>query len=124
MKNASRDEECHTKTDVPGLEIDYLNGFCPVQSEGRIAGTRYYFKARGQIWRFEVGNGMYPDWTVVERYGKGLEAGWMPLGEAKAFLERAARAYMASPAGVREAVLAMEAEPGAREPAEPTRPGS
>lgn len=94
------------KADEPVVVIDQIGGWCPVQAEGTINGAEFYFRARGQRWRIGIGGDvvMKPDWALEEPYGsERFEAGYMPLDEARAFIDKAARLYAeetASPAEV------------------------
>ncbi len=81
---------------TPSLTIDMLGGNCPVQAEGRIDGTPFYFRARGSAWSFSVGEDAIsrPDWSHQESYGDGpFDAGWMSDAEARSFIQKAAILY-------------------------------
>lgn len=113
------------ETQTPGADrgtvvVDWLSGFCPVQSEGEIAGQRFYFRARGASWTIHIGpNPMSDDsWCTGGHYGTKYEAGWMELDEARVLIARSASLYIESlnpdphPAycAYLEAELAWEAE--------------
>ena len=78
-----------------GIEIEWLGGNCPVQSEGTVAGCPYYFHARGNRWSFEVRteSSENPVWQHRENYGTWPEAGWITEDEARAFIVKAAALY-------------------------------
>ena len=83
--------------------IDFLSGNCPVQAEGTVNGKRFYFRARGEHWSFEVHDSAeceylgWPDdgqtWYYEEEYGSWPDAGWMEESEARAFIDKAADLY-------------------------------
>jgi hypothetical protein len=76
--------------------ITMIGGLCPVQAEGTINGSPFYFRARGQRWTIGIGGDvvMYPEWHYGEPYGtERFDAGYMPEGEARAFINRAAERY-------------------------------
>jgi len=78
-------------TDDPGLTITRLGGNCPVQAEGVVDGEPFYFRARWEHWRLEIGNpSLDPEWSYQERYGDSpYAAGWMNEDEARAFIAQA-----------------------------------
>lgn len=84
----------------PGIVIDEIGGNCPVQAEGTIDGTPFYFRARGARWTLSVGGRdviLEPDWFHEEPYGDGpFDAGWMSLEEARGFIAAGAGLYRAS----------------------------
>ena len=97
-----RDNLDQSISDALGLRIDYLDGTCPVQADGLILGTPFYFRARGESWRFSVGNdpvgvsvGATEGWSYTEQYGDGepFTAGWMTNSEALGFIHKAAGIY-------------------------------
>lgn len=78
-------------------EIREIGGNCPVQAEGKIGGkTNFYFRARGERWSMSIGGRDVvgnPAWYYEEPYGKWPEAGWMPIEEAKTFIDKAVHKY-------------------------------
>lgn len=83
------------------LEIHWLSGSCPLQSEGRVNGHPYYFRARGAAWRMEIAEHPWTyapgdnAWTYSEPYGDGpFDAGWMSEKEAMAFITTTARKWL------------------------------
>jgi len=71
---------------MPEVIIQMLGGNCPVQAEGTINGQPFYFRARGDSWRMNIG-----DWSYEEDYGTGpFDAGWMTEDEARAFIKQSA----------------------------------
>ena len=83
----------------PQIDIDYIGGNCPVQAEGRVNGEEFYFRARGNRWSLSVGGDDVvgkPDWYYEEPYGKEpFDAGWMPEGIARGFIDRGAMKWLA-----------------------------
>lgn len=83
--------------DAPGqsLEIDFLDGFCPVQAEGRLDGEPFLFRARGDRWSLSVGGRVLSDpaWRHEESYGTWPDAGWIEEPEARRLIERGAALY-------------------------------
>lgn len=79
------------------LTIDWLGGNCPVQAEGTISGKPFYFRARGEHWKFSVGADPHsrPDWQFEENYSDvKYAAGWMTESEAISLIEQAAALYL------------------------------
>lgn len=37
------------------IELDYFGGYAPIQAEGKIGELNFYFRARWDTWRFEIG---------------------------------------------------------------------
>lgn len=80
-------------------------GLCPVQAHGPVAdGLIYYFRARGEEWRFDVGApdpkwGDYVDepvWSAWGEWGHGAHhAGYMPAETAVAIIRDCLRSYRA-----------------------------
>lgn len=80
----------------------------PVQAEGTVAGHSFYFRARGDTWRFTVaesegddpsdlgeadmaaGRAWYRSGTLAGRFS----ASWMPLEQAKSLINECAREYV------------------------------
>lgn len=83
---------------MDGLEISTSGGNCPVQIEGTIDGRPFYFRARGEHWSIEIhptATGDYLSWpndqaawTIVGEYGEWPDAGWMPIEQAMAIVEK------------------------------------
>lgn len=83
-------------TDVIRPFIDWVGGNCPVQGEGTIGDHRWFFRARGDKWTFEVEyehNGQPQVWSYTERYGNWPDAGWMTEIEARSFINKAGAIY-------------------------------
>lgn len=82
------------------IEIEFIGGRCPVQSEGRIGGQPFYFRARWQHWYIGIGGSDpwdSPQWFHEEPYGNGAhDAGYMTVDEARALIVREARRYLAN----------------------------
>lgn len=81
-----------------GIEIDWLGGNCPVQAEGRIDGEPFYFRARGEHWRLDIGRVAFdshpPLWRHEEAWGDGpFAAGWMPEDVAREMIAKGAELY-------------------------------
>jgi hypothetical protein len=76
-----------------GLIIISIGGNCPVQAEGTVDGVPFYFRARGDEWRMNIGGEkliLEPDWTYCEPYGdEPFAAGWMDVTEALDFIDKA-----------------------------------
>jgi hypothetical protein len=82
------------------VEIEMIGGNCPVQADGKIDGTPFYFRARGESWSIGIGGDVVgePDWYYEEDYPGGqFAAGWMTETEARAFIDQAAERYLARP---------------------------
>ena len=78
------------------LDCRWIGGNCPVQAEGFIDGKEFYFRARGESWRMNIGGDVVldPEWTYEEDYGDlPFAAGWMTKDEAWAFIKKAADLY-------------------------------
>lgn len=77
------------------IEIEWLEGFCPVQAEGIVNGQPWYFRARGDHWSFVV----YEDdkrtqlWNTVGKYGVQFEAGWMDLDRAETLIVKSCHQF-------------------------------
>lgn len=82
---------------LASLEIETAGGQCPVQIEGRILGKPFYFRARWERWSVGIGGDPVsaPEWSMSQDYGPMFSAGWMTLGEARAFLHHAIRRHAA-----------------------------
>lgn len=83
----------------PAIKIEWLGGNCPVQANGLIDGKPFYFRARGNSWRMNIGGDepvLSPHWTYGEEYGEqAYAAGWMPQHEALGFIAKAVGLYAA-----------------------------
>jgi len=98
---------------VGDLDIQCLGGLCPVQGDGLVDGHRFYFRARGEGWTFDVwalgvgltGDGLGPMFDLPEEdpvFSTGcpykpdipFEAGYMPDDEARVFIEESARKFV------------------------------
>jgi hypothetical protein len=82
------------KSELPkGLVIYRITSGAPVHAEGQVDGFNFFFRARGNLWHFEIA---YPDdpsysrgsmWRIEEQYGlESFAASWMPQSEALAFI--------------------------------------
>ena len=86
-----------------GATVEYAGGNCPVQIEGEVDGAWFYFRARGEVWRFEIAS-TREDWDddrlifeTSATYGDGpYSAGWMPLHEAFGFVAQAIEQWRAT----------------------------
>lgn len=80
----------------PLIAIDQIYGSCPVQADGSVDGTPFYFRARGSSWTLSLGSDPVgkPDWCYREAYGdEPYAAGWMSEEEARAFILKAAELH-------------------------------
>lgn len=97
--------------EAPGVEVDEICGWCPVQARGRVDGATFYFRARGSHWRLEIGElakdklgrelGL-PDpvrWCCTAAYGEPYEAGWMSPDHTRRCLDAAFALYRATKTG-------------------------
>ena len=71
------------------IKIETIGGNCPVQSQGTILGTEFYFRARGQAYSLAIGEDpvVIPEyrkgWYVKKSWGKHeFDAGYMPVNLA------------------------------------------
>lgn len=72
-------------TSVEGLSLEYCGGACPTQAWGTIDGQRFYFRARGGGWSFEVGPcapDVIPKPCEWYREGDDPTGGWMTDDQA------------------------------------------
>jgi hypothetical protein len=97
---------------TPEIKIEWVDGKCPVQSEGEIDGCRYYFRARGEHWSITIApkdvTGDYKEWPTTdeainrefryeEEWGDGpYAASWMPEDVAREMIAKGARQFVAS----------------------------
>lgn len=80
----------------PDIQIDTIGGQCPVEAEGTINGTPFYFRARGQHWELRIGaKPLAADaWSYRQKYGtEPYDAGWMTEDEARKFIVEAAKSF-------------------------------
>lgn len=76
--------------------VTSFGGLCPVQGEGQIGDAYWYFRSRGSCWWITVHDDaeqVYlprtpPLYHHEENYGAWPDAGYMPEGEAIAFIVR------------------------------------
>lgn len=74
--------------------IDWIGGNCPVQAEGKISDEPFYFRARGEHWRVDIGKDPVI-WSYEQEYpGGDFAAGWMTEAEARQFIDEAAERYL------------------------------
>ena len=86
---------------APEFDAEFeVYGNCPVQGFGAVGGRDLYFRARHSNWSFDVADHAgnlpsdgYHDSDGFYREGKYHNAGWMPLEEAVAIIERCLRDY-------------------------------
>ncbi len=73
-------------------------GSCPVQAEGMIDGTAFYFRSRGDGWSFGVGRDPVgdPAWEFRRRCYQWPDAGYITVEEAMALINHAAALYRLS----------------------------
>lgn len=68
---AWKDAVAELNRTVPGLELDRLGGYVPIQGEGTYEGESCYFRARGQHASFSVGtyhpDGMVTNWLAKRK---------------------------------------------------------
>lgn len=75
-----------------------IGGYSPMQIEGQFQGQYFYFRARGQAWRFELGQ-VWADkpesyWSYGEPWGDyAFAAGFMTEEQALECLAKAIFAY-------------------------------
>lgn len=112
------------------LDIQTLGGNCPVQGDGTVDSHRWYFRARGEAWSFEVwaeGIGIpvddgnlgwdlpmeEPVFDIGAPYNPEDEfgAGYMPEEDARRFIEESAQKFAEFKAA---GGLAMWTSPSAR----------
>lgn len=84
----------------PKVKIDWIGGQCPLQAVGTLDGHKFYFRARGNRWSFEVGENP-PSFGnhlfyYEEPFGEEpYQASWMSKEEAKRFIDQAAKLFQA-----------------------------
>lgn len=94
MTDAHSDPYDGTLTDLPdNVTISYAGGSCPYQISGLYGDLPFYFRARGQRWRFSIQRpgqdpvGPNPLWSYEEAYpGEQFAAGYITNDEARDFL--------------------------------------
>lgn len=87
--------------------FEFTSTVAPVQAEGTVAGHAFYFRARGNTWEFTVaerdgedpaglgeadataGRAWYRSGTLPGKF----DASWMPIEDAKSFINECAREY-------------------------------
>lgn len=87
----------------PDIKMECIGYACPVQYEGTINGTPFYFRARGERWRMGIGEhpvevafGHREGWTKNLPYGDyKFAAGWMPVEEAEEIIKKCAVEFTA-----------------------------
>jgi len=84
---------------MKGLIIRSIGGHFPVQAEGTINGTPFYFRSRHEHWSMSIGPnpidicGGYADgWHKEVVYGNG--ASWMEVNEVRKLIKKCAREYI------------------------------
>ena len=99
------------KPDTLPLEYTITTPAAPVQAEGRVAGRRFYFRARHDEWRFVVAEHPDVDPAMLDADASARGLGWWAEGaigaarehrasrlcgtEVHALLEQCARRYLA-----------------------------
>ncbi len=77
------------------VHIQTIGGACPIQAEGTINNTPFFFRARGNRWTLGIGGEDLignPTWFYNGNYE---EAGWMSQEEAKRLIEETAQKHYA-----------------------------
>lgn len=87
--------------DIKPWSIEWVAGRCPVEAEGYIDSSTFYFRARGERWSFsvyDIAQGRQVlKWTHEEKWPGGpYAAGWMTEDDALRCIDKAAALYMAS----------------------------
>src|ERR1700757_2923011 len=83
-----------TTNPTPVIDIEFIGGNCPVQAEGTVNGIRFYFCARREVWRMNIGgvdNLLSPQWSYSEECA---EAGWLNEEEAISFIRKSAQMFV------------------------------
>lgn len=81
------------------VDIYFIDGFCPVQSEGKFGDHYYYFRARGESWSIIVGVDEKTlltkyKWRYSEDWPHGsFSAGYMSEEDARNCINRAAKLF-------------------------------
>jgi hypothetical protein len=99
--------------DNVAIIIDCGGGDCPVQIAGTICGTPFYFRARGAHWSLSVGSDPFGPsaWEYREVFGQWPDAGWMTIEQARGFLAKGARLYIAlTKSAAMDALLTIDGE--------------
>ena len=81
------------------LDVKWMGGWCPVQSEGNLGKKRWYFRSRGDGWSFYLGEPntdifSHNDYFRTEDWGKWPDAGYMPLDIALGFILDCVEEYL------------------------------
>lgn len=83
-----------------GVVIETYGGSCPVQVEGTIDGLPFYFRGRHNTISLAIASTPNGDvfaedaWYYEENYGDAdFAAGYIPLGEAVEFINKAIKMY-------------------------------
>lgn len=63
--------------DDDGLDVDYMGGACPTQSEGRIQGVPFYYRARHGSWSLSIGEDPVGN-GEINLMGDDPHAGFVP----------------------------------------------
>lgn len=63
--------------DDEGLNINYMGGACPTQSEGQIQGVPFYYRARHGSWYLSIGADPVMD-GEIKLVGDDPHAGFVP----------------------------------------------
>jgi hypothetical protein len=90
---------------APEFDANFdVYGNCPVQGLGSVCGRDLFFWARHDAWTFDVANSAgnmpsdgFMDSDGFYREGTYPNAGWMPLEEAVAIIERCLQDYVNGP---------------------------
>lgn len=85
-----------------GVTIDREGGVSPMDIEGCVDGTPFYFRARGFFWTLSIGKAPLcsSEWFWGQRYShEKYKAGFMSLGEARSFLFESIGRYRAGEPG-------------------------
>ena len=78
------------------LQIEHIGGYCPVQAEGTVNGSPFYFRARGKRWSMNIGDD--PVGIALGKKGWHREetyegAGYMPLDIAEHIIRECAEQF-------------------------------
>jgi hypothetical protein len=89
-------EDPYTARTFEGGEWKFTCCACPVQAEGTIDGLELYFRSRHDEWTFAIG----ADAVMIDRREDGffrrapvMDAGYLPLADAEAIIERCLGEY-------------------------------
>ena len=90
---------------LPRFVLTELAGYCPVRAGGFFDDQFFYFRARGDVWRIELGGDAEftkrPTWWFGEHWPSPdwMAAGWMNDEQAFSCILRAAEGYYPSDRG-------------------------